>query len=311
MKIAIIYHNADFDGLLSREVCHYWLARRHPEAEIEDIGWDYGQPLPTREWWNYDEIYIVDLSIPELMGSPKIHSKITWIDHHKSAIDTWDNDSCRVTLKGYRIDGVAACRLCWQWFAEGNKGFGALPAKDEYVERTVCEPDIIRLAGEYDVWDHRDPNAIPLQYGLKTIPDFRQFVWNQFETFFANHGPSFMLQHVILAGQQIDQFLQAVNQEYAAAVGHTLNWEGLKFCCLNTAQRGSSLLFRGALKPEHDACFGWRYDGTQVSVSLYHAPGHEAHDLSEIAKKYGGGGHRGACGFRLPLAKLAELFETK
>lgn len=27
------------------------------------------------------------------------------------------------------------------------------------------------------------------------------------------------------------------------------------------------------------------------------APGKEHHDLSVIAKKYGGGGHRGACGF--------------
>src|SRR5262245_35335691 len=38
------------------------------------------------------------------------------------------------------------------------------------------------------------------------------------------------------------------------------------------------------------------------------APGKEHHDLSEIAKRYGGGGHRGACGFRtskLPLAPVA------
>ena len=30
-------------------------------------------------------------------------------------------------------------------------------------------------------------------------------------------------------------------------------------------------------------------------------------DLSIIAKKYGGGGHAGACGFELPLAQALEI----
>jgi len=33
------------------------------------------------------------------------------------------------------------------------------------------------------------------------------------------------------------------------------------------------------------------------TVSLYHAPGKEHHDLSKIAVIHGGGGHKGACGF--------------
>lgn len=40
------------------------------------------------------------------------------------------------------------------------------------------------------------------------------------------------------------------------------------------------------------------FDGRKWDVSLYHADGKEQHDLSLIAVKYGGGGHRGACGFR-------------
>jgi nanoRNase/pAp phosphatase (c-di-AMP/oligoRNAs hydrolase) len=40
------------------------------------------------------------------------------------------------------------------------------------------------------------------------------------------------------------------------------------------------------------------FDGKQWRVSLYHAPSKEHHDLSKIAVKYGGGGHRGACGFK-------------
>jgi len=36
---------------------------------------------------------------------------LVWIDHHKSAIEKYG-----ATTPGYRIDGVAACRLAWQWF---------------------------------------------------------------------------------------------------------------------------------------------------------------------------------------------------
>jgi hypothetical protein len=56
-------------------------------------------------------------------------------------------------------------------------------------------------------------------------------------------------------------------------------------------------LFTAGLKPEHDACLGFNWTGKNWRASLYHAPGKEHHDLSLIAVKHGGGGHRGACGF--------------
>jgi len=45
-------------------------------------------------------------------------------------------------------------------------------------------------------------------------------------------------------------------------------------------------------------------------VSLYHIDGHTHHDLSKIAVKYGGGGHRGACGFRISLAQLNDILTS-
>ena len=43
---------------------------------------------------------------------------------------------------------------------------------------------------------------------------------------------------------------------------------------------------------------GFNYDGKGWNFSLYHAKHRTDLDLSAIAVKYGGGGHRGACGFR-------------
>jgi len=69
MNIAIIYHNADFDGKLSKEVCRYHLSRLYHDAKIHSYGWDYGRPVPRvtqtdlSDWYDYDSIYIVDLSL--------------------------------------------------------------------------------------------------------------------------------------------------------------------------------------------------------------------------------------------------------
>jgi single-stranded DNA-specific DHH superfamily exonuclease len=305
MKTAVIYHDADFDGKLSRDVCLH--ALRFEEGPVHAYGWDYGKPIPEPvlgEWAQYDLIYIVDLSVEPLMAREDLEEKIVWIDHHKSAIDLWG----KTKFAGYRIDGVAACRLAWQWFLPGRES-DILPEKADFVARRVSEPRILQLAGEHDIWDHRDSAAKPLQFGLRSLDEnqLRCLVDAQFKGKMLGDS---LLQETIKTGRQIMDYVRRQQDEYSAAYATTLVWEGLRFCCLNIGQRGNSDLLAGGLKPEHQACFAWRHDGERVNVSLYHAPGHTDLDLSVIATKYGGGGHRGACGFRIPLSVLDEILTT-
>lgn len=341
-NIAIIYHDADFDGKLSNEVCRFHLKRLHPDAVIHSYGWDYGRPLPTDEqrthritveggsanttyqWEDYDAIYIVDLSVDELMARPELRDKIVWIDHHKSAIEKWDKPTfgrpengggpeyALAPFAGIRIDGVAACRLCWAWFNRGEQGYANTElSKRLFIDRLVDEPMLLCLAGEYDVWDHRDPDAKALQFGLRALTkgDFDTLVNYQFACVPADQVNQLYLDTVIAQGHAIKSYCDKQNDEYSAAYARTLQWEGLTFCALNIGQRGNSDLLRGGLKPEHQAGFAWRHTGDSVMVSLYHVPGHEHLDLSEIAKRHGGGGHRGACGFHVTLGKLAEILD--
>jgi oligoribonuclease NrnB/cAMP/cGMP phosphodiesterase (DHH superfamily) len=333
MNIAIIYHDADFDGKLSNEVCRFWLKKMYPDATIHSYGWNYGRPVPTTfenpdvpgmsmGYADYDSIYIVDLSVDELMARPELRDKIVWIDHHKSAIEKWVNQSPNqygFQFTGYRIDGVAACRLCWQWFyiqqldaQDGGEGRFTLPFKQHYIGRAVDEPALLSLAGEYDIWDHRDPDAKALQFGLRTLlpHEFEMLIDEQFKGPFESSSTSFLTQ-TINHGDLIKSYCDKQNDEYSAAYSHTIKWEGLTFCALNIGQRGNSDLLRGGIKPEHEALFAWRWDGKSVMVSLYHAPGQEHRDLSVIATKYGGGGHRGACGFRISLTQLNDILTQK
>jgi hypothetical protein len=284
MKTIVIYHRSDFDGIFCREIAKHFLGET---SDTHYIGWDYGDPVP--EVGQEDNLYILDLSVDPLMS----HPKLIWIDHHKSAIDKYP-----ATIPGYRIDGVAACRLTWQWFylhVERGTSLSCMPAKDEFVNRELIEPLAVRLAGEYDIWDKRDPDAELFQHGLRSR-NLTTIWWAQMLRTDENDAILELLQ----SGLAIQHAKTQENEGIIKSYGFTLQWEGLTFLACNHA-RFNSLLFTAGLKPEHDACLGFNWDGKNQHwrFSLYHAPGREHHDLSQIAIKYGGGGHRGACGMAL------------
>jgi len=292
-----VYHKADFDGIFCREI-----AKLHFGDRADYVGWDYGDPLPCIPPHNADgtpavKLYMLDISIDDTMGYPGL----VWIDHHKTAIEKYPG------VKGYQIDGVAACRLAWQYFSETSrdpKTF-ALPEKHEFLERTVSEPRAVRLAGEYDIWDKRDPAAELFQHGLRS----RELTDEVWYTMLKSSNQFGIVEDLLNAGRAV-QFARRESDRLTCLGGaFELEWEGLRFLALNSG--GNSLTFASAEKPEHDGLLMFRWGADKWRVSLYHSQAHKERDLSEIAKKYGGGGHRGACGFEcseLPFRLGAEYY---
>ena len=112
-QITVIHHSADMDGLFCREIARKFL----PGAEL--VGWDYKNPkLPFPA---EGTVYVLDLS-PECFNEDicktRKPERLIWIDHHASAIRKYPE-----TIPGYRIDGVAACRLCWAYFTHPDSPF--------------------------------------------------------------------------------------------------------------------------------------------------------------------------------------------
>lgn len=280
MKTTVIYHSADYDGIFCREIARKFL----PDAEL--IGWNFGDTLLDP---NADCIYILDLSPDCLQPEARLSwSRFIWIDHHKTSIEKYGNE-----IPGYRIDGVAACRLAWQWFTiYEEQGSEYLPSKEDFINRKVTEPWAVRLAGEYDIWDKRDPDAETFQYALIAEP-LTPTGWSTLL------DDDRTLVNLLLAkGAVCQRYAQNVDASICKSRTWIMEWEGLKFLCINSA-RFNSLVFAARDVPEtgHDALLGFCFDGKCWTVSLYHAKHRTDLDLSEIAKRHGGGGHRGACGF--------------
>lgn len=287
MQTIVIHHSADFDGIFCREI-----ARRALGDTATYIGWDYGDPVP--EVPDDADLYMLDISIEPLMS----HPRLKWIDHHKSAINRWGPGGTDFSWKGDRhafcLDGVAACRLAWQWFFN----FSSIRqlSLEDFVERRVEEPRAVRLAGEYDIWDKRDPLAELFQFGLRSCePDFGCLLSTRFE------GATYV-EKLLEAGRSL-QF--ARTREYEQVIkeqGFTIQWEGLTFLACNSHELDiRSHLFDSGIRPEHDALMGFTWNGVQKAwrFSLYGVPGKPEIDVSAIAIKYGGGGHKQACGFRV------------
>jgi len=310
----VVYHSADFDGISCREIARRFLVN-HEGENYTYIGWNFGDPtvpLPPD-----GDILVMDLPIdrvfglefkdgyvqwPDGKGQPLDRvdwSNWTWIDHHKSSIDSHPS-----TIPGFRIDGVAACRLAYAWFyrqgANEHPEEVPLPDKAAFVERRVTEPMAVTLIGEHDVWDHRDPLALRFQYGLRAY-DIKA-IWPKLLNI---DESGIEIMPIMEAGIYCQRYAQNVDGSVCESRSFLLEWEGLRWLCLNSARFNSqSFAARDMRETGHDALLGFCWDGKCWQVSLYHAAHNTNIDLSEIAKKYGGGGHRGACGFTaktLPL----------
>lgn len=305
-KVTVIHHSADFDGLFCREIAKKFF----PGAEL--IGWDYGDPLIPMPQDGI--VYILDLSpecLVETKGGEKASfwDRIIWIDHHKSAMEKFSP-----SIYGYRIDGVAACRLAYAWFTSNqfdpqvHPSDWRLPSKQDFIDRNVTEPYAVRLAGEYDIWDKRDPNADVLQLGLRSR-DLSDYDWQMLLSDKVNPSiegtgmdvtDSELICKGLLDNGRLLQAYQRRGDEMAMRNSFIVEFEGLKFLALNTPGKGS-MAFRSLDVPEtgHDALFKFNWTGKVWDCSMYHASHRNDIDLSTIAVKHGGGGHRGACGFRV------------
>lgn len=296
MKATVIFHSADYDGIFCREIARKFL----PDAEL--IGWNFGDPAIKMPSLTDDGlIYVLDLPVDKPLGfdyglcpmQPFVSPRhFVWIDHHKTSIETHPAD-----IPGYRIDGVAACRLAWQWFTNKSRTLscldsGGMASRQDFLNRKVSEPLAVRLAGEYDVWDKRDPDAETFQYSMR-VSVVDEFTWKGLL-----NGNDKLVEAMLQTGAIAQRYAQKIDADLVRQKSYRLKWEGLDFLVLNTG-RFNSLTFAALDVPEtgHDALMGYCFNGKVWTVSIYHSKHRTDLDLSEIAKRYGGGGHKGAAGF--------------
>jgi nanoRNase/pAp phosphatase (c-di-AMP/oligoRNAs hydrolase) len=109
---------------------------------------------------------------------------------------------------------------------------------------------------------------------------------------------------LIEQGKVMTRYRDQWAKNYCQSKGFETDFEGVKCFAVNLGHCNSEY-FKSLPTGKYDVLIPFVFDGNQYAVSLYST----TIDVSEIAKKYGGGGHRGASGFQckeLPFKKLGK-----
>jgi len=261
VKPLVIYHAQCRDGFGAA----WCIWRRSANAEFFPA--THGAPPPDVTG---RMVYMVDFCYPrdvlERMAG-RAHSMLI-LDHHKTAEEA---------LRGFSRDNVTV------EFDMGRSGAGM--TWDRFFPRSP-RPWLIDYIEDRDLWKHALPNGPAVNAYIGTI----RF---NFEDYYK--ASRLDVDEVARLGVAVEDKIRRYVTEVAANA-RRIDFEGHNVPIVNAPQVDISELV-GFLAQGEAFAMGWwmRSDG-MVSYSL-RSKGDV--DVSAIAKKYGGGGHRSAAGFQL------------
>lgn len=309
----IIYHSRDLDGLSSGAI----LAKISRSAEnLKVIGYHYKEEFDIRKL-SRKEVVMADVSfeMKKMFSTAKISKDFIWIDHHISAYEDFlkyieANDikfkvqdlglikqytNRELGFTYYYSARLAACEICSKLYVESG---------DDYKKA-------ISLLGQYDTWRNNikkqfvfdkdwDKEVIPFQYGMRMCGKDVKSVGKMLDNI-ADWRDSSSIESVSTNGKTILKYQKEINE---ANMKHSFDIElnGLKGVAFNGGPFNSKT-FEGKYFPEaYDFMMPFAYQGENWNVSLYTTK--EDVDILAIAKSFGGGGHKQACGFQLTPEQL-------
>lgn len=267
------YHKSDLDGHCSGAI----IKEAYPDCEM--IGVDYDDELDRDNIFLCETVYVVDFSFPRPdMIWLQHNCDLRWIDHHKTAIEKMEGGPL---IMGIRDIGKAGCELTWMYIHDA-------------IESQI--PEVVKLLGRYDVWDHSNVYTLPFQYGMRSLKDTRPGaeIWHEL---LISKTASAEVDALIEAGQAILDYENLQNEKYARSMAYEKEFHGYRALVMNKPFSNSKV-FDSVYDPgKHDIMVLFGVIDGKFKYTLYcNKP---EIDVSKIAVEYGGGGHAGAAGFYL------------
>ena len=282
------FYHIDDDGKCAAFWVKWFVGSSFENGKDEYIKINYGMAFPFDRIEDGEKVYIVDYSLPveEMRRLLDITKDITWIDHHKTAIEKYkDFDE---PIRGIRYDGIAGCMLTYCYLSHMTQN-GEGKIKPFTKDMIKDAPYFTKLIADYDVWT--------FEYGDDTRYFHVAFESEDFEPQSDNWiflmGEMNETQY-IENGKIMIKYRDSLAKEYCDSKGFETEFEGYKVYAMNVGLAGSDW-FKSVDDGSYDIFMPFSYNGKYKtwSYSMYS----KTVDVSVIAKKYGGGGHKGASGF--------------
>ena len=278
--IVVIYHADCPDGFGGA-----WAAWKKFGNKAEYIPASYGAPvlkgLENKELYFIDFIYdqYDENGIKDLI---KRNRRVTVIDHHVS------KEKLTKLTRDYSYDiNHSGSVLAWDYFHKDKM----MPLLFKYIE------------GQ-DLWRFDLPDTVPLMTYIDSL-DYDFLVWEKLikdieddkkREEFTKKG-KFMLNYK-------DKVLKKIIKENEKLV----EFEGYEIYALNAPHEFASQICNILCTKKPPLALTWVEDKNNIHVSLR---SNGSVDVSKIAEKYGGGGHKKSSGFSLSAIKSFPWKEIK
>lgn len=273
-----IYHIADHDGKGSGAV----VKSVYPQIEL--LGLNHDMEIPYHEIEKHDMVVVCDFALP-MKYMFELSNKIdfTWIDHHASVIEEYEamlREGAK-PIKGLRRIGTAAIELTWNYY---------------YPDRPV--PLGVKLLAQHDIFDLRDPRVEPFEYAMQSFGQNRpqDKIWQ--ELFDGDLDVDKMIEE----GKRILSWINTRNYHLVRSMAFEAEIDGLKCICSNMPQGRSSFFDTLENINSYDVMINF-YINKKRRWNLSFYSSKPDVDVSKIAARFGGGGHKGAAG----ASSLAQL----
>jgi len=275
----IIYHKSDLDGIGSAAIFY----QDYPEAEY--IGLEHGKEKDDFDLERLRDktVAIVDFSFDVMEGIKNICKELIWIDHHESAkkqnLKIWNDEK----VKGLRSIEHSAIHLVWKY----------LNPEEEI-------PIIVNLIEDGDLWTWQYKKASePFTTAFMSIdPEYSSKKWTTLLLDDTDY-----LDELIEKGKgMIEVRMKRIKRLYK--YGNDITWEGNK-CRIINSTSDCSHLGQHCYDNGYDIGMIWKLIGNEVVIGLRS----NKVDVSALAKKHGGGGHKFASGFSCTMQELGIMLK--
>ncbi len=266
MKSIVILYHADCDDGFGGA----WSAWKKFGNKADYIAVQHQEPPP--KGLKNKEIYMIDFTYPlpivkELM---RVNKRVTAIDHHKSAeIET------KATYKPLYALNHSGSTLAWKYF---------------HPKKTA--PKLLLHVEDSDLFKFKLRNTKEVRSYLRNLPfDFK--IWDKLAADFKNTEKHKI---IIKTGTELLRYENKLVRDTAEHNAEIVKFFGHKTYAINSPNFDSQLgeyLYK-KLPP---MSIIWSKRNGYIKVSLR---SDRSVDVSKIAQKFGGGGHIGASGFKLP-----------
>lgn len=283
MKPLCIYHGNCADGFTAA-----WAVRKAMDCEFYP-GF-YGKEPPDVDG---RDVLMVDFSFkrPVLSAMAASARRLLILDHHKTAReDLMDLGYTASRWDDFTETDDAGARIGVQF--DMNRS-GAQIAWDFFHPNEPFRPKLVDYVADRDLWQLKLPKSREIAALIFSYPyDFDRWDWiaARMETDFdglAAEGAAIERKHF----KDIDELLAQTTREMVIG-GQTVKVANLPYTMSSDA---AGKLAEGA---PFGACY---FDRPDARVFSLRSRGDGAADVSEIAARYGGGGHKNAAGFQAPM----------